>query len=205
MLNWLEERLRLKNFLTLPMVPRGRARWQYFPGFMTFVLLILLLLTGLILALAYDPAAAASGKSGPAIYLRNCHHLSAQLLIAAILLYFLRNLLAGAYQKPGELNWLALMVLFALIFFNFCLGSLLPADSSSQKTIPVFIYFLENIPWLGSGLISYMKIREGLNVVALQRLFTLHCVLMTIGIYSLLILYFWLAERSSPISEEKKD
>ena len=117
---------------------RGRARYV-FPDHWTFLLgeialycFVVLVVTGMYLALFFDPALAtddlprrlraarrradvAAPTARPStsrstvaagLLVRQTHHWAALVFVAAIMLHLLRVFFTGAFRKPRELNWL---------------------------------------------------------------------------------------------------
>ncbi len=204
MLQWIDERLGIKKSLTLPIIPRGRARWQYFPGFFTFVLLFFLLFTGLIIACDYSPKGALSAQSYTKGYIVRCHAVAAQFLVAFISLYFVRNLLTGAYQRPRELNWLTFCVLFILSWIAFYVGTILDGGTGAQNNLQTFVAVCEQVPLFGSYTIKILGMDKQLTEDSLQRLFISHSLILPAGIYSAMFAYFWLLEKIGFVSSKKK-
>src|SRR5512137_1132312 len=116
---WLDERLGVERF-------RGKYLGKPFPVHSTFFLgeialfcFVVLVGTGLYLALFYEPSAALVAVDGarlPAAYasalaidahpfgalMRRIHHWAAHLMIASVLLHLLRVYFTAAYKRPRE-------------------------------------------------------------------------------------------------------
>src|SRR5260370_25945073 len=114
---------------------------------MVFILIVLPLLTGILLALYYVPDA--SGTPAPAytsvnfiqnsVYLgwliRGTHFWGANLLIIMVLLHMARVYWTGSYRAPPELDWVGGGILLLLVLaFSFTRYRLPPGPQADFPT-----------------------------------------------------------------------
>ncbi len=205
MLKWIDDRLSIKTFFLRPAISRGKVQWMFLPGFLTFFLLFFELITGLYLSLHYIPqnVQLVETRSFFVLYVSRCHSIGAHLLLIVASIYFLKNLLVGFYRRPREIHWLTLSLLLFLICLSYCAGTLLSATPAAQKTFSLLLYFFQQIP-LGSVWISFLGLGEKLDATTLQHLFALHGIVLTVGIYFLVLFYLWLFTRRRPRRSKKK-
>jgi len=161
---------------------RGRVfpdHWSLLLGHLVVVSFVVCSLTGVFLLFFYDPSTTAVQYDGPYIPLhgvevsralestldisfevrggllmRQLHHWSASLMIAALLLHILRVFFTGAFRKPRELNWL---LLFGILFASMAAGltgHVLPDDMLSGSSLAVLDGILKAIPVVGAWLSS---------------------------------------------------
>src|SRR5712692_4345921 len=119
--DWLDERYPFTKAVDEALyqrVPNFANAFYYCFGGMVFILIVLQLLTGILLALYYVPDA--TGNPAPAytsvnfiqndVYLgwliRGVHFWGANLLIIMVLLHMARVYWTGSYRAPRELNWM---------------------------------------------------------------------------------------------------
>ncbi|MFV0320590.1 MAG: cytochrome b N-terminal domain-containing protein [Microbacterium sp.] len=128
---WLDERTRIGSVIR---VWRHRVfpdHWSLLLGQVVVASFVVCSLTGMFLLFFYDPSTTAveyDGRYVPlhgatmsralesaldisfevrgSLLVRQLHHWSASLMIAALLLHILRVFFTGAFRKPRELNWL---------------------------------------------------------------------------------------------------
>ncbi len=135
-------------------------------GEMVLFSFLLLVGTGLILGMIYEPSVRfvdLFGEKVPAAYasivrndlslfgqiVRNIHHWSAQLMIAALLAHLLRVYLSGSYRNPREINWWVGLALMPLVFIATFTGYLLPYSEYSVTATSIGFFMAKSIPWIG--------------------------------------------------------
>jgi cytochrome b-561 len=165
---WFDERLSLDRFKAKFLGKPFPVHTTFFLGEVALFCFVVLVITGLYLALNYEPSAekigGTSGAGGlPAAYastlfidanpfgalLRRIHHWSAHLMIAAVVLHMLRVFFTASYRRPRELNWLlGLGLLGATIGASFA-GYLLPYDQFSVTATAIAYGIARSVPWVG--------------------------------------------------------
>ena len=105
--------------LTNEPVPNHLKRWWFCLGGTPAYLFVVQIVTGILLALYYQPSPATAYESIRYItdeatfgwFLRSMHKWAATLMIAAVILHQMRVYFTGAYRRPRELNWMIGMCL----------------------------------------------------------------------------------------------
>ena len=122
---WLGERLPVSaatfRALTNEPAPNHLKRWWFALGGTPAYLFVVQIVTGILLAVYYEPSTATAYDSVRFIteeaaygwYLRGVHKWAATLMIAAVVLHQMRVFFTGAYRKPREINWIVGMFLLA--------------------------------------------------------------------------------------------
>jgi ubiquinol-cytochrome c reductase cytochrome b subunit len=138
---------------------------------------VVALVTGVYLALFFDPSMAGTVYHGRYVPLQNVemskahastlqisfdirggllmrqiHYWAALLCIAAIFLHTLRVFITGAFRKPRRLNWLIGLLLLVLTAVESYTGHLLPDDLMSGTGLRVVDASIRSIPVVGTWL-----------------------------------------------------
>src|SRR5660397_179034 len=114
---WLDDRFKLSDLLP-PIVKHPAPEYAvtnplYCLGGIAFLCFLILVGTGIFLAMYYKPTPLEAYKSVENIMtavpmgslIRSIHHWAANTMIAAVMLHMMRIYFMGAYKKPRELNW----------------------------------------------------------------------------------------------------
>src|SRR5580698_2365043 len=114
--DWLDARLQVGQTLRETVeheVPRDTASWFYVFGSAAFVVFILQILTGILLALVYVPSAGEAWNSLQTLnhsvtlgwFIRAMHGWGSNFMVAIVLIHMVQVFLFGAYKFPRELTW----------------------------------------------------------------------------------------------------
>ncbi len=129
------------------------------------------------------------------LLMRQIHHWSALLFMAAITVHMLRIFFTGAFRKPRELNYVVGFTMLVLGMLAGLTGYSLPDDVLSGNGLRILEGVARSIPVIGSRL-SYMIFGgefPGEDVIT--RMFTVHILLIPALILALvsvhLFLVFW--------------
>ncbi|MHB8501277.1 MAG: cytochrome b N-terminal domain-containing protein [Candidatus Acidiferrales bacterium] len=203
--NWLDERYPFTKSVDEALyqrVPNFANAFYYCFGGMVFILIVLLILTGILLALYYVPDA--TGNPAPAytsvnfiqnnVYLgwliRGVHFWSAQLVIIMVLLHMARVYWTGSYRAPRELNWMVGVILLLIILAFGLTGYLLPWDTKAYFATVVTIKVAGSAPLLGAFIKDVLQGGPTVGPPTLQRFFTIHVFLLPALITLLMYVHF---------------
>ena len=131
---WWNERLHLDRLYQKYLRKAFPVHSTFFLGEIALFAFLILVLTGVYLALLYEPSIAdvdIDGTKLPAAYgsvvmldripaahlIRQIHHWSAHVMVVALVLHLARIFFTGAYKKPRELNWIVGLGLLGLSIF----------------------------------------------------------------------------------------
>ncbi len=191
--SWVVDRLSLDRFRDKYLGKPFPVHPTFFFGEIALFCFVVLVATGLYLALFYEPSAqavAGGGASLPAAYVstlaidghpfgalvRRVHHWAAHLMIASILLHLLRVFFTAAYRKPRELNWvLGLVLLGGAIAASFS-GYLLPYDQFSVTATAIGYGIARSIPWVGPTVADFAFAGPFPSATTVPRFFSYHVV-----------------------------
>ncbi|PYE54455.1 cytochrome b [Deinococcus yavapaiensis] len=168
---WLDERLNISRLNDKFLRKAFPVHHSYFLGEITLFSLIILILTGVLLALFYEPSQRlvpnpldpGSATQVPAAYasviqinalpygdmLRRIHHWTANIMMAAAVLHMMRIYFTGSYKKPREINWWIGVLLLIFTALTALTGYSLPFDNYAFTTIKVIYGIAGSIPWVG--------------------------------------------------------
>lgn len=175
-----------------------RLSYTFCLGGLSLTALLVLLLSGLLLLVYYQPTPDTAFSSILYLesrvfggrYIRSLHRLSSHVFLILIILHTLRVLLTGAYRKPRELNWLVGFGLLCLCLFEAYTGYLLPRDQLGFWAAKTGLSLLESLPFGGvlRELLAPDGIRGGLTLL---RFYVVHVVLVPLCIIALTSLHFY--------------
>ena len=182
-------------------------------GGMAFMLVIVLLLTGLLQILAYSADTLSAYRSiqnmyapgNAAGFVRNLHHWSGNLLVIVAGLHLLRVFLTGAIGAGRRINWILGILLFLIILLANFTGYLLPWDQLAYWAVTIFTNMALYIPFIGTNLVELL--RGGLEVgpPTLANFFAIHAAILPALLVVLLVFHFWLIRRAGGLVVREKD
>ncbi len=168
--------------------------WSFYLGEFALYAFLMLVATGIWLTFVYDPSPAGAYRSvvelaraTPVGYLmRQVHHWSAVVFVAAILLHMARIFFTGAFRKPREINWvvgLSMLVLASLTGFT---GYSLPYDVLSGTGLRIADAVLLAVPFAGGWLENVFNGGQFPGPLLISHLYTFHVYFLPIAIAGLL-------------------
>jgi ubiquinol-cytochrome c reductase cytochrome b subunit len=188
--------------------------WSFMLGEIALYSFIMLLLTGTFLALFFDPSMQEVKYDGSytplrgismsrayqssldlsfdvrgGLFLRQMHHWSALLFMAAIVVHMLRVFFTGAYRKPRETNWVIGIGLFIFGFLEGFAGYSLPDDALSGTGLRIAYAIILSIPVIGTWTATSLFSGEFPGHVILDRLYILHVFLVPLAILGLITVH----------------
>lgn len=135
---------------------------MYCLGGLTFLFFVLLVITGMMLAMYYKPTTAGAYDSVQEIstvvrygwLIRGVHFYAANGMLIAAILHMLRVYFTGAYKKPRELNWVVGVGLGALTLMAGFTGYVLRWDQEAVGAQGIGLGLASAIPGLGNTITS---------------------------------------------------
>jgi quinol-cytochrome oxidoreductase complex cytochrome b subunit len=185
---WFEDRLGL-SALRYAVPAHANTIW-YTLGGITFVGLLVLVITGFWLAQYYNPDPTAARESVIFIQnqaplgdiIRGIHVWTAYIVVIAAVVHMIRIVVTAAYKVPREINWLVgLALLVLLLFGGVFTGTVLRWD---QEAYEAMVHNMELATFLGA-LGGFFSDGFTTSVSMLPRLYSLH-----VSIIPLLLLLF---------------
>lgn len=201
----LDRSLVIFNSLTMhihPVKVRERAitfSYTFYLGMITFFLFVVLVVTGVLLMLYYQPAIPNAYYNmkdlqyvvSNGMFLRNMHRWAAHLMVITVFLHMLRVFYKGAYRPPREFNWIVGVFLLLLTLLLSYTGYLLPYDQLAYWAVTVGANIVKYVPVVGENFRFLLLGGNNIGEYTLVRFYVLHCVILPLVMTALISLHFW--------------
>ncbi|KQP17350.1 cytochrome b N-terminal domain-containing protein [Methylobacterium sp. Leaf100] len=198
---WFESRLPLvglvhSSFVAFP-VPRNLNYFWTF-GAILIAMLMSQIVTGIWLAMHYDPSAANAFNSVEHIMrdvnygwlLRYMHANGASMFFVAVYIHMFRALYYGSYKAPREILYILGVIIYLLMMATAFLGYTLPWGQMSFWGATVITSILGAIPIVGETVQSLLWGGYSVGSPTLNRFFSLHY-LLPFMILGVVVLHVW--------------
>lgn len=170
--------------------------WYVF-GVLAIVVLVIQLVTGIFLTMNYKPSANEAFASVEYIMrdvdwgwlIRYLHSTGASFFFIVVYLHMFRAMLYGSYKKPRELIWIIGMLIFFVLMAEAFAGYLLPWGNMSYWGAQVIISLFGAIPFIGDGLVEFIKGDYSISDITLNRFFALHVVALPLALIGLIFVH----------------
>lgn len=201
-----------------------RDPWYHGDGMALFNLLVVLVLTGIVLAMGYCPAVDEAYRSVEYIthqqlfgwFVRGLHYWSAGLMVVMLFVHLCRQLLLGGYKSPREVTWLVGVLLLFIVLTTSLLGYVLRWDQRGYYGLKVALTAFQQVPLIGEQLVLAVQGGPEIGSLTLSRVYAMHVILlplllaMFVGYHIYLVILHGtttLAERKEPIEtvEEQRE
>ena len=215
--NYLDERVGVAGILK----EFGRKvfpdHWSFMLGEVALYSFVVLLLSGTFLTFFFQPAQTLvhyDGVFGPlkgaemsvayastldisfevrgGLLMRQVHHWSALLFVAAAGLHMLRVFFTGAFRKPREINWVVGVMLFVLGMGGGFTGYSLPDDLLSGNGLRIIDGMIKGVPIAGSYISSLLFGGEFPGEAIVARLYGLHILLIPALILVFIVIHLFM-------------
>jgi quinol-cytochrome oxidoreductase complex cytochrome b subunit len=191
-------------------VRKDSVRFWYTMGLggASFLLFLVLVVTGILLAFYYVPSTEKAYRSIKDIemvvsygrILRNMHRWAAHAMVVTVFLHMCRVFFTYSFHKPREFNWVVGVSLFLFTIGLSFTGYLLPWDQLAFWAITVGTSMASYAPVIGEK-IKFLLL--GGNVVgqgALIRFYVFHCFVLPTLFIAALAVHFWRIRKDGGIS-----
>jgi menaquinol-cytochrome c reductase cytochrome b subunit len=185
---WLDERTGASPFLRgflFRKVPKG-TNWFYTLGSATMFAFVSQAVTGVFLAMYYEPDPSRAYTSAAHItndlflgeLVRGMHRWGSTVMIVLLFLHMGRTFVFGAYKYPRELNWVIGVILLVLTLMMGLTGYLLPFDQRSFWATVVGVNINASGPIMGPYLADFMRGGAEFGATTLSRFYAMHMMLI---------------------------
>ena len=203
--DWIDERTSLSGgarWMMFRKVPKG-TNWFYTLGSATMFAFLSQAVTGVFLAMYYDPSPTRAYESARYItndvflgeFVRGMHKWGSTVMVILIFLHMARTFFFGAYKYPRELNWVIGVVLLILTFVMSLTGYLLPFDQRSYWATIVAANITASGPVVGPYLGDFLRGGAEFNATTLSRFYAIHMLLVPGLIAALIGAHLYLVAR----------
>jgi len=203
--DWVDERTSLSGglrWLLFRKVPKG-TNWFYTLGSATLFAFVSQAVTGVFLAMYYDPSPIHAYESARYItnevflgqFVRGMHKWGATVMMVLIFLHMGRTFFFGAYKYPRELNWVIGVTLLVLTMVMALTGYLLPFDQRSYWATIVADNINGTGPLVGPYLADFLRGGPEFGATTLSRFYAIHMLIVPGAIVALIGAHLYLVAK----------
>ena len=196
---WIDSRLPVFTMLhheynEYPMPKNVNYLWAF--GAIAGIMLVIMIATGLVLAMQYAANTAIAFDSVERIMrdvnygwlLRYVHANGASFFFIAVYIHMFRGLYYGSYKAPRELLWIIGVVIFLLMMATAFMGYVLPWGQMSFWGATVITNLFSAFPLIGDPIVTWLWGGFSVDNPTLNRFFALHFLLPFV-IFAVVILH----------------
>jgi len=186
--------------------------WNF--GALAMFFLVLMIVTGVVLAMYYTPNTELAFSSVERIMrdvnggwlLRYLHMNGASFFFIVVYVHTFRGLYYGSYKSPRELLWILGVVILLLMMATAFMGYVLPWGQMSFWGATVITNLFSSIPWVGDGIVTWLWGGFSVDNPTLNRFFSLHFLLpfVILGVVVLHIAALHVTGSNNPTGIEPK-
>ena len=187
-IRWIDYRLpfvaMLQHELYEYPTPRNLSYWWNF-GSLSGIMLVVMIVTGIFLAMQYTPHAELAFNSVERIMrdvdygwmLRYAHMNGASMFFALLYIHMFRGLYYGSYKQPRELLWILGVIILILGIMTAFMGYVLPWGQMSYWAATVITNLFSAIPLIGQSIVTFLWGGFTVGNPTLNRFYALHYLL----------------------------
>src|SRR5471032_382134 len=212
---WINHRLPIfsyieKEYHTFPTPRNFNYFWNF--GAIATVMLVLMIVTGIVLAMNYTPHADLAFASVERIMrdvpsgwlIRYMHMTGASFFFAAVYVHIFRGLYYGSYKAPRELLWILGVVILILMMATAFMGYVLPWGQMSYWGATVITNLFSAFPIVGPKIVTLLWGGFSVDNPTLNRFFALHYLLpfVLVGVIFLHVAALHITGSNNPLGIE---
>ena len=216
-LRWIDQRMPIftmmeKEYGSFPTPRNFNYLWNF--GAMAMVTLVIMIASGIFLAMNYAPNANLAFDSVERIMrdvnygwlLRYAHANGASMFFIVVYIHIYRGLYYGSYKTPRELLWILGVVLFLLMMATAFMGYVLPWGQMSFWGATVITNLFSAFPLVGEHIVTWLWGGFSVDNPTLNRFFALHYLLpfVIVGVVFLHIAALHIAGSNNPLGIQPK-
>jgi ubiquinol-cytochrome c reductase cytochrome b/c1 subunit len=216
-IEWIDSRLPLFTFMnkeygTFPTPRNFNYLWNF--GALSMVMLIVMIATGIFLAMNYTPSTDHAFASVEHIMrdvnggwlLRYLHANGASMFFIVVYVHIFRGIFYGSYKAPRELLWIFGVVILLLMMATAFMGYVLPWGQMSFWGATVITSLFGAIPVVGKEVVTWLWGGFSVDNPTLNRFFALHYLLpfVLIGVVGLHVAALHVSGSNNPLGIEPK-
>ncbi len=170
--------------------------WNF--GAIAMFMLVLMIATGLFLAMNYNPSTVGAFDSVERIMrdvnygwlLRYVHANGASFFFIAVYIHIFRGMYYGSYKQPREILWILGVIIFLLMMATAFMGYVLPWGQMSFWGATVITNLFSAVPIVGNDIVTLLWGGFSVDNPTLNRFFALHFLLPFV-IFGVVFLHIW--------------
>lgn len=198
---WWDERLPVRSLWEQHMTgypaPKNFNVWYFF-GSLLLLVLVIQLVTGIFLAIHYQPnpnlaywsvLRGIMRDSRWGWLIRNFHIVGGSAFFVLIYLHMFRGIMYGSYKKPRELLWLVGVAIYLVLAGEAFLGYLLPWGQMSYWGSTAVMNFATAFPIIGKAIATWLRGSFVVGLPTLNRFFVFHVFLLPLFLLALVLIH----------------
>src|SRR5262252_755461 len=216
-IRWIDDRLPFMasvryHYYEYP-TPRNLSYWWNF-GSLAGIMLVVMIVTGVFLAMQYTPSADLAFDSVERIMrdvnfgwlMRYAHMNGASMFFAIVYIHLFRGLYYGSYKSPRELLWMLGVIILLLMIMTAFMGYVLPWGQMSYWAATVITNLFSAIPLIGPGIVTFLWGGFTVGDPTLHRFYALHYLLpfIIVGVVFLHLVALHRHGSNNPLGIDKK-
>lgn len=201
--DWFDQRLQLAQPIAEAAahpIPPKTASWFYVFGSAAFVLLILQVVTGILLALVYVPSAGEAWNSLNVLnhqvalgwFLRAMHGWGSNFMVAVVLVHMMQVFFFGSYKYPRELTWTVGVFLLLMTLGMAFTGQVLRFDQDAYWGLGIGASISSRVPVIGAPLVHLLLGGPIIAGSTLSRFFAIHVFIIPGTLLAFVGLHVWM-------------
>jgi len=214
---WIEYRLPVFSFINKELIDYPTPKnlnyfWNF--GSLAGITLVVMILTGIFLAMHYTPHVDYAFESVERIMrevnygwlIRYIHMNGASMFFIVVYIHMFRGLYYGSYKAPRELLWMFGVVILLLMMATAFMGYVLPWGQMSYWGATVITNLFSAIPLVGDSIVTLLWGGFSVDNATLNRFFSLHylCPMLIVGVVILHLVSLHMHGSNNPTGVEKK-
>jgi quinol-cytochrome oxidoreductase complex cytochrome b subunit len=185
---WIDHRLPVFTFFKKHLLDYSTPRnlsFLWSTGFLSGIILMMMIITGIFLAMHYDPDPRNAFASIEHIMrdvnygwlIRYIHMNGASFFFLIVYLHIFRGLYYGSYKSPRELLWILGVLIFLIMMATAFMGYVLPWGQMSYWAATVITNLFSAIPLVGESALHWILGGPTVGAATLHRFCVLHYLL----------------------------
>jgi quinol-cytochrome oxidoreductase complex cytochrome b subunit len=201
LVQWIDDRLPIfsyadSNVIAYP-TPKNLSYWWNY-GSIAGIVLVIMLVTGIFLAMNYQPHADVAFASVERIVrdvnygwlLRYLHMNGASMFFIVVYIHMFRGLYFGSYKAPREILWMVGVTIYVAMMATAFMGYVLPWGQMSFWGATVITNLFSAIPLIGDYIVTWIWGGFSVDVPTINRFFVWHYLLPMI-LVMLVVVHLW--------------
>ena len=214
---WVDSRLPIfsimnREYGVFPTPKNFNYFWNF--GAIATVMLVLMIVTGITLAMHYTPHVSMAFNSVERIMrdvnygwlIRYLHMNGASFFFIAVYIHIFRGMYYGSYKKPRELLWMLGVLILLLMMATAFMGYVLPWGQMSFWGATVITNLFSAIPVVGDSIVTLLWGGFSVDNPTLNRFFSLHYLLpfVIVGVVGLHVWALHVTGSNNPLGIDTK-